>query len=65
MIKFKDSLNIERGIEFSLSFCSKYINLTLWAAKRTNGDTVQIPYEHLDELIDNLNQLKQDKNNDV
>ena len=61
MIKFKDSLNIERGIEFSLSFCGKYINLTLWAAKNTNGSTVQIPAESLDELIDNLTNLKEKK----
>ena len=58
MIKFKDSLNIERGIEFSLSFCGKYINLTLWAAKNTNGSTVQIPVDKLDELIDNLKGLR-------
>ena len=57
MIKFTDSLGMKRGIEFSLSFCGKYINLTLWAAKNTNGSTVQIPIDKIDELIDNLEGL--------
>lgn len=61
MIKFTDSLNIERGIEFSSSYCGKYINLTLWAAKNTNGSTVQITYDKLDEIIDNLTNLKEKK----
>ena len=58
MIEYKDSLGMKRAIEFSLSFSGKHINLTLWADKRTNADTVQIPYELLDELIDNLTNLK-------
>lgn len=59
MIKYKDSLGITRGIEFSLSFDKDYVNLTLWADRRTNGDCIQFPYELLDELIDNLTKLKE------
>lgn len=62
MIQYKDSLNMQRGIEFSLSFNGKYINLTLWADKRVTADTVQIPYELLDDLIDNLTKLKEKHN---
>ena len=55
MIKFKDSLGIERGIEFSLSYCGKYITKTEYAKGR--GQAVQIPYDKLPELIDNLEGL--------
>ena len=58
MINFRDSLGHERGIEFNLSYCGKYINLTLYAAKNTNGSTVQINRDLLQELIDNLEGLK-------
>lgn len=58
MIKFKDSLDIARAIEFSLSYNNKYVNLTLWAEKRNNGDTIQIPAEHLGEIIQDLVKLK-------
>ena len=66
MIKFKDSLGIERGIEFSHAYTEpgkpvKYINLTLWAAKNTNGSTVQMSVDVIDELIDNLTNLKEKK----
>ena len=59
MINFVDSLGIKRAIEFSLSFNSKYITMTLWADKRTNGDAIQIPKELIDELIVNLTKLKE------
>ena len=61
MIKFTDSLGMKRGIEFSCSHCGKYINLTLWAAKNTNGSTVQMSIDVIDELIDNLTNLKEAK----
>jgi len=57
MIKFTDSLNIERGIEFSSSYCGKYITKTEYVKDRSSA--VQIPYDKLDELIDNLTNLKE------
>jgi len=51
MIKFSDSMGNKRGIDISLSCCGKYMNLTLYAAKNTNGSTVQIGIEHKEELI--------------
>lgn len=58
MIKYKDSFNLERGIEFSLSYCAKYINMTTYVKER--GSTIQISLDKLDELIDNLTKLKKD-----
>lgn len=57
MIKYEDSLGIERAIEFSLSFDRKYINLTLWTAKNSNGSTIQIPLTLKQELINNLEKI--------
>ena len=51
MIKFSDSMGNKRGIDVSLSYCGKYMNLTLYAAKNTNGSTVQLPLEIKEELI--------------
>jgi len=60
MIKFLDSLDMERGIEFSLSYCGKYINLTQFDPKSRGGvgRTVQIPVELKKALIDNLEKIK-------
>ena len=57
MIKFRDSLGNERGIEFSLSYCGKYINKTDYVKGR--GSTIQIPIELIQELIDNLTNLRE------
>lgn len=57
MIEFTDSMGNTRGIEFSESFPPKYINLTLFAARNTNGSTIQIPRDKLEELRDNLTKL--------
>ena len=59
MINFSDSIGTKRAIEFSLSYNGKYISLTLWADRRTNADTIQIPRDLLQELIDNLTNLKE------
>lgn len=56
MIKFKDQY-IERAIEYSISYCGKYINQTNYVKER--GSTIQIPIDKLDELIDNLTKLKE------
>ena len=65
MINFLDSLGYERAVEFSLSHCGHYINLTLFAKKNTNGSTVQIPIELVDELIDNLTETELRKHKNV
>ena len=52
MIPFTDSMGNKRGIDISLSFCKQYLNLTLYAAKNTNGSTVQIGIEHTKALIE-------------
>lgn len=57
MIKFTDSMGHERGVEFSLSFKPEYANLTLFAKKNTNGSTIQIPRDKLEEIRDNLTKL--------
>ena len=57
MINFSDSIGTKRAIEFSLSYCGKYINLTNYVKER--GSTIQIPLENIDELIDNLTNLKE------
>jgi hypothetical protein len=57
MIPFTDSMGNKRGIDISLSYCGKYLNLTLYAAKNTNGSTVQIAIEHKEELINLINNL--------
>ena len=51
MIPFTDSMGNKRGIDISLSHCKKYLNLTLYAARNTNGSTIQIPLELKEELI--------------
>ena len=62
MIPFTDSMGNKRGIDISLSHCKKYLNLTLYAAKNTNGSTVQIGLEHKQELINLINNTE--TNND-
>lgn len=57
MIRYEDSLGIKRGIEYSLSYCGKYITKTEYVKER--GSAVQIPIELLDELIENLTNLKE------
>ena len=59
MIKFSDSMGNKRGIDISLSHCGKYMNLTLYAAKNTNGSTVQIGIEHKEELINLINNIEE------
>ncbi len=57
MIKFTDSMGHKRGLEFSPSHKPEYVNLTLFADKNTNGSTIQIPRDKLEELQDNLNDV--------
>ena len=57
MIKFQDQFNITRGIEFTISFCGKYINLTLYAEKKDYGSTIQIPVTKINEIKEELNEL--------
>lgn len=59
MIKFIDSAGNHRGIEFSKSYNPRYINLTLYADKSLSGNTVQIQREKIEEIIDNLINLKE------
>ena len=59
MINFTDSLGTKRAIEFSNAYNKGYINLTLFCDKRMSGDTVQIPKVLLQEIIDNLTNLKE------
>ena len=57
MIPFTDSMGNKRGIDISLSYCRKYMNLTLYAAKNTNGSTVQMDlkaFEEFKNLINNI-----------
>ena len=58
MIKFIDSANNKRGIEFSNSYNPKYIHLTLFADKNLNASTTQIPKELIQDIIDNLEKIK-------
>jgi len=58
MIEFIDYFGVKRGISFSLSYCGKYINKTDYVKDR--GNTIQIPRDLLQELIDNLNHLKKE-----
>lgn len=60
MLDFADSLGNKRALEFSLSYNDKYINLTLCAAKNTNCSTVQMPYALLEDIIDNLINLRKE-----
>lgn len=62
MIKFQDSLGHKRGIEFSQAHNPKYINLTQFAEKNTNGSTIQFPAVCLADLHENLTQLFDDAN---
>ena len=63
MINFSDSIGTKRAIEFNNAYTEegkpvKWINLTLWADKRTNGDCIQMPVDVIDELINNLTELR-------
>ena len=60
MIKFIDSAGNKRGIEFSNSYNPRYINLTLYADKRDSGSTVQINRELIQDIIDNLTNIKKE-----
>ena len=51
MIKFLDSIDNERAIEWSKSFDGKYVNLT------TFGTTIQIPREQAKEVLAELEEL--------
>lgn len=51
MIRFLDSFGQERAIECAPSFCGKYMNLTIYAPKKTNyGNTLQIPMAAFEEF---------------
>jgi hypothetical protein len=50
MIKFKDQLGILRAIEFSYSYCGKFVNITTWSERTTNGSTIQMPVSAFKEL---------------
>ena len=50
----------KRGVDISLSYCGKYMNLTLYAAKNTNGSTVQLPVELKQELIQLINNTEKE-----
>lgn len=56
MIKFSDSFNIERGIEFNLSSCGKYVNLATYVKGR--GSTIQIPVHAFKDLRIQICELK-------
>lgn len=64
MIEFKDSFGVERGVDFNLSFCGKFVNLTLYAPSKGNfGNTLQLPKTAFYELVGQVNKLKQDMEN--
>ena len=52
MIPFVDSMGNKRGIDVNLTQCGKYVNHTLYAAKNTNGSTVQMNLEAFKEFIE-------------
>lgn len=63
MIQFKDNFGIERGIDFNLSFCGKFVNLTLYApSKRSFGSALQLPKAAFSELVGQVIKLQQEIN---
>jgi len=60
VIRFKDSLDIERCIDVSTSFNKRYINFTVYVpSKSVTGNTMQIPISVLEQLIELMQQVKQ------
>lgn len=63
MIQFKDNFGIERGIDFNLSFCGKFVNLTLYApSKGSFGSALQLPKAAFSELVGQVIKLQQEIN---
>ena len=59
MIEWIDEAGRKRGLEVCNSYNPKYALLTQWVDKRDYGQAVQIPRDLLQELIDNLTNLKE------
>jgi len=60
MIEFQDNFGINRAIDFNLSFCGKFINMTLYApSKGSYGNALQIPMWAFNKLIVDLSELKE------
>ena len=57
MIPFTDSMGNKRGIDANSTQDKKYVNLTLYAAKNTNGSTVQMNLEAFKEFLELGNNL--------
>lgn len=65
MIQFRDSFGIDRGIDFNLSFCGRYVNLTLFAPAKSNyGNVLQIPIDAFIKVISQIDQLMEEVNHD-
>jgi len=59
MIEFKDSFGFERGIDFNLSMCGKYINLTIYTPSKSNyGNTLQINLAAFRGIVKDVNILE-------
>lgn len=59
MIEFKDSFGFERGIDFNLSMCGKFVNLTIYTPSKSNyGNTLQINIAAFRRLVDDVNKLE-------
>ena len=65
MIAFKDSIGVERHIEFSRSFNKSYVNLTIYTpTKSVTGNTLQIPCSAFKALIGFMQELQQEVEQD-
>ena len=66
MAEWIDSTGRRWKGEFSKAYTPKgqpvkWMNWTTWVEKHTTGSTVQIPVDEIDELIDNLTNVKEAK----
>lgn len=65
MIRFKDSIDCERYIEFSPSFNKRYVNLTIYVpSKSATGNTLQMPVVAFKELIKLMQELDKELENE-
>lgn len=58
MVNYKDQFGITRSIEFSLSLCGKYINISQYNDKQSNGSISQMPIEAFIRLTKETKELE-------